>query len=75
MKPLSILVTGATGKTGSRVLSRLKTKGHDARPGSRKAQVPFDWDDAGTWEKALSGMSIVYVSYQPDFAFPVPSRN
>ncbi len=70
-----ILVTGATGKTGSRVLARLKSAGHDARSGSRKAPTPFDWDDPATWEKALRGTRAVYVNYHPDYAFPGAIEN
>ena len=70
-----ILITGATGKTGSRVLARLKATGHDARSGSRKASVPFDWDDPSTWETALSGIWAVYVNYHPDYAFPGAIEN
>ncbi len=75
MTTTSILVTGATGKTGSRVLSRLKTAQYDARPGSRRAEVPFDWDDSGTWAGALRGIHAVYVNYHPDFAFPGAIEN
>ncbi len=69
------LITGATGKTGSRVLARLKAGGHDARSGSRKAQPPFDWDNPATWEKALRGMGAIYVNYHPDYAFPGAIEN
>ncbi|MEO0990051.1 MAG: NmrA family NAD(P)-binding protein [Pseudomonadota bacterium] len=65
-----ILVTGATGKTGSRVLERLRARGLDAQSGSRKAPTPFDWDDATTWGPALAGKGAVYVNYHPDFAYP-----
>jgi uncharacterized protein YbjT (DUF2867 family) len=65
-----ILITGATGKTGSRVMGRLKSLGFDARSGSRKAPVPFDWDDPAIWQKALRGIGAVYVNYHPDYAFP-----
>ncbi|MDJ0994919.1 MAG: NmrA family transcriptional regulator [Dinoroseobacter sp.] len=75
MKSKPILVTGATGKTGSRVLSRLRTAGFDARSGSRKAPVPFDWDNPATWAKALDGIASVYVNYHPDFAFPGAIEN
>ncbi len=70
-----IFITGATGKTGSRVLARLKNAGHDARSGSRKAQPPFDWDDPTTWETALRGIWAVYVNYHPDYAFPGAIEN
>ncbi|KAJ55144.1 NmrA family transcriptional regulator [Actibacterium mucosum KCTC 23349] len=70
-----ILITGATGKTGSRVLARLTAAGHDARSGSRTAQPPFNWDDPDTWQKALSGIWAVYVNYHPDYAFPGAIEN
>ncbi len=70
-----ILITGATGKTGSRVLSRMRKAGFDGRAGSRKASIPFDWDDAGTWPGALDGIASVYVNYHPDFAFPGALKN
>ncbi|MEM1213228.1 MAG: NmrA family transcriptional regulator [Planctomycetota bacterium] len=65
-----ILVTGATGKTGSRVLSRLEALGHAVRPGSRQAEVPFDWDDPRTWDAALAGCSAAYLCYFPDLSVP-----
>lgn len=75
MKDKPILVTGATGKTGSRVLSRLRAAGFEARSGSRKAANPFDWNDAATWERALKGVGAVYVNYRPDYAFPGAIKN
>ncbi len=66
----TILVTGATGKTGSRVMTRLRAAGHDPRPGARSTAIPFDWDNADTWVAALTGVRTVFVTYQPDFAFP-----
>lgn len=75
MATKEILVTGATGKTGSRVLSRLRAVGHPVRPGSRKAQIPFDWDDPASWDQALAGIGAVYINYHPDFAFPGAIEN
>jgi uncharacterized protein YbjT (DUF2867 family) len=65
-----ILVLGATGKTGRRVLERLRRRDVPVRLGSRSGQPPFDWDDAATWPPALEGVSAVYVSYFPDLAVP-----
>ncbi|MEM6551521.1 MAG: NmrA family transcriptional regulator [Planctomycetota bacterium] len=65
-----ILVTGATGKTGSRVLAQLEALGHAARPGSRHAQLPFDWDDPTTWDAALASCSAAYLCYFPDLSVP-----
>jgi uncharacterized protein YbjT (DUF2867 family) len=65
-----ILVLGATGKTGRRVVKRLQARGVDVRAGSRSSQPPFDWEDAATWASALEGVSAVYVAYFPDLAVP-----
>ncbi len=65
-----ILVIGATGKTGSRIAKLLERKGLAVRHGSRKADIPFDWDEPETWPAALEGVATAYVSYFPDIAFP-----
>ncbi|MFS2317855.1 DUF4345 family protein [Maricaulis sp. D1M11] len=65
-----IFVTGATGKTGSRITSRLKARGYDVREGSRSGVIPFDWDQPATWPAALARVSAVYICFQPDYAFP-----
>ncbi|WP_300530572.1 DUF4345 family protein [Maricaulis sp.] len=70
MQSQPILVTGATGKTGSRIISRLKGRGHEVRPGSRSSATPFDWDRPDTWSGPLEGAGAVYICFQPDFAFP-----
>ncbi len=65
-----ILVIGATGKTGSRVVSKLEAKGVAVRRGARRSETPFDWEDSATWGPALSGIPKAYVTYFPDLAFP-----
>ncbi len=65
-----ILVIGATGKTGSRVASKLEAKGVAIRRGARRSEIPFDWEDPATWAPVLSGVSKAYVTYFPDLAFP-----
>jgi uncharacterized protein YbjT (DUF2867 family) len=65
-----ILVLGGTGKTGRRVVQRLRARGIPTRVGSRSAQPPFDWDDRSTWAPALDGVKSAYVSYYPDVAVP-----
>lgn len=65
-----ILVLGSTGKTGSRVAARLQDKGYAIRMGSRKAPIPFDWEDAHTWGPVLKDITAVYISFQPDLALP-----
>ena len=39
-----ILVIGATGKTGSRVATKLEAKGLTVRRGARHSDTPFDWE-------------------------------
>ena len=65
-----ILVLGATGKTGRRVLERLQARGVPARAGWRGAAPPFHWEDRDTWAPALRGVAKVYVTYIPDLAVP-----
>lgn len=64
------LVLGGTGKTGSRVASRLWDMGYTVRIASRKADIPFDWENPGTWKAVLKDMTSVYISFQPDLSVP-----
>ena len=64
------LVLGGTGKTGRRVVERLKARGVPTRVGSRSGEPPFDWEDEATWEPALQNVGSVYVTYYPDLAVP-----
>ena len=65
-----ILVLGAHGKTGRRVVERLRARDLPVRLGSRSAQPPFDWHDPSTWRPALEGSRAAYISYFPDLAAP-----
>ncbi|MFD0745101.1 SDR family oxidoreductase [Phytohabitans flavus] len=56
-----ILVTGGTGKSGSRVVSQLRQRGISVRVGSRSGTPPFDWTDRATWDRALDGVEKVYL--------------
>ncbi len=64
------LILGGTGKTGRRVANRLAALGKPVRIGSRSGEPPFDWDNPATWQPALRNVAAVYVTYQPDIAFP-----
>jgi len=66
----TILVLGGTGKTGSRVAHRLTELGYTVRLGSRKSELPFDWENAATWEPVLQNIDSVYITFQPDLALP-----
>ncbi|KMS78975.1 NmrA family protein [Streptomyces leeuwenhoekii] len=61
MSEHSILVTGATGKSGRRVVSRLRAAGLSVRAASRNGEHVFDWTDRGTWDAALEGVRSVYI--------------
>jgi uncharacterized protein YbjT (DUF2867 family) len=58
INPSTVLVLGATGKTGRRVTALL---GPAARPASRSSATRFDWSEPATWEPALAGTTAVYV--------------
>jgi uncharacterized protein YbjT (DUF2867 family) len=64
------LVTGATGKTGRRVVERLEARGVPVRAGSRSGTPAFDWEDRSTWTPALEGTTAAYLSFYPDLAVP-----
>ena len=62
----TILVTGATGKTGTALTACLRGAGVPFRAGSRKdggaaEYIRFDWDDAQTYGPALDGADRVYL--------------
>ena len=70
MKSQPILVTGSTGKTGSRIARLLEEGGQQVRRGSRRSATPFDWQNPTTWASALDQVQAAYICYYPDFAFP-----
>lgn len=61
MSHKTFLITGATGKTGRRVVSLLHDAGHDVRAASRSTDPAFDWEDQSTWPAALDGVGAVYI--------------
>jgi uncharacterized protein YbjT (DUF2867 family) len=67
-----ILVTGASGKTGSRVAKKLASRGAAVRRAARRgADVRFDWNDPATFRPALNGVTAVYLispALRVDFA-------
>lgn len=65
-----VLVLGATGKTGSRIVSSLKSQGVPVRLGSRSASPAFDWNKHATWDACLEGVTKIYINYAPDLAMP-----
>ncbi|MER6843242.1 NAD(P)H-binding protein [Streptomyces platensis] len=74
----TILVTGATGTTGSRLIPRLLALGHPVRAAGRRAPdvpgtrpVAFDWHDPATHDAALRGADRLYLV--PPIAAPDPA--
>ncbi|MFD4319113.1 NAD(P)H-binding protein [Streptomyces sp. NPDC058548] len=55
------LVLGASGKTGRRIVARLRLRGSPVRAASRSSPTRFDWSDPGGWDAALRGIAVVYV--------------
>jgi uncharacterized protein YbjT (DUF2867 family) len=64
------LAVGGTGKTGRRVVERLRARGLPVRVGSRSGEPPFDWESPDTWTPALRDVQSAYVSFYPDLAVP-----
>ena len=65
-----ILVLGATGKTGRRIVESLEARGFPTRRGSRSAFPSFDWNNEANWDDSLLGVESVYINYAPDLAIP-----
>lgn len=70
----TILVTGATGKTGRRVMRRLQEKGVPVRAASLSGAVRFDWADPATWQPALENVTGMYL-VAPDLGSPQAAQN
>ena len=65
-----VLVLGATGKTGGRIVDRLAARGVPVRKGSRSALPSFDWNNEAGWDDCLVDAQSVYINYAPDLAMP-----
>ena len=64
------LVLGGSGKTGRRIVQRLKSRGVPTRVASRSSNPSFDWNKPEGWDAVLDGVTSVYISYSPDLAIP-----
>ncbi|GGR96861.1 NmrA family transcriptional regulator [Streptomyces aureoverticillatus] len=67
---MTVVVTGATGRVGSRVAEAARAAGHEVRAASRSGAVRFDWYDPSTWADALRGADAAFLAYQPDVGAP-----
>ena len=61
MSTKPILVTGATGKTGRRVVRILRSRGLPYRAACREGDVSFDWDDEATWPDTVRDVEVAYL--------------
>jgi len=71
-----VLVIGATGTTGSRVVDVLRSRDILVRPATRQPRTPdqvrFDWADGRTHAPALQNVSAVYLVAPVGEIDPVP---
>ena len=71
-----VLITGATGTTGSRVAADLAERGVATRLATRTpqstGQIQFNWEDCDTHKAALQGISAIYLIAPMGVADPVP---
>ncbi|MGX1478348.1 UNVERIFIED_CONTAM: uncharacterized protein YbjT (DUF2867 family) [Streptomyces canus] len=65
---MTVVVTGASGRTGSRVARSAEAAGLTVRAASR-AQG-FDWQDRSTWAQVLRGADAAYLVYPSDIGAP-----
>jgi uncharacterized protein YbjT (DUF2867 family) len=65
---MTVLVTGASGRTGSRVAQAARAAGLTVRAASRARG--FDWDDRATWADALRGADAAYLVHPSDVGAP-----
>ncbi|MEU6122896.1 NmrA family transcriptional regulator [Streptomyces sp. NPDC047123] len=66
----TVLVTGATGRVGRRVVESAEAAGLTVRAASRCGAVRFDWADRSTWADALRGADAAHLAYLPDVGAP-----
>jgi uncharacterized protein YbjT (DUF2867 family) len=65
---MTIVVTGASGRTGRRVAEAARAAGLTVREASRARG--FDWADRSTWADALRGADAAYLVYPSDVGAP-----
>ncbi|MFI7018983.1 NmrA family transcriptional regulator [Streptomyces sp. NPDC050164] len=65
---MTVVVTGASGRTGSRVARAAEAAGLTVRAASRA--TGFDWWDRSTWADTLRGTDAAYLAYPSDVGAP-----
>jgi uncharacterized protein YbjT (DUF2867 family) len=69
---MTVVVTGASGRTGSRVAEAARAAGLTVRAASR-AQG-FDWENPTTWADTLRGADAAYLMYPSDVGSPAAAE-
>ncbi|MFE7270279.1 SDR family oxidoreductase [Streptomyces sp. NPDC057623] len=69
---MTVVVTGASGRTGSRVARAARGAGLTVRAASR-AQG-FDWEDPTTWAQTLRDADAAYLMYPSDVGSPAAAE-
>lgn len=69
---MTVVVTGASGRTGSRVAEAARAAGFTVRAASR-AQG-FDWEDPTTWAETLRDADAAYLMYPSDVGSPAAAE-
>ncbi|WP_086565817.1 NmrA family transcriptional regulator [Streptomyces africanus] len=64
----TVVVTGASGRTGSRVARAAEAAGFTVRAASRA--TGFDWWDRSTWADTLRGADAAYLAHPSDVGAP-----
>ncbi|MGW0941264.1 NmrA family NAD(P)-binding protein [Streptomyces sp. NPDC002623] len=64
----TVVVTGASGRTGGRVVRAAEAAGLTVRAASRSQG--FDWHDSSTWADVLRGADAAYLVYPTDVGAP-----
>ncbi|MFF3736015.1 NmrA family transcriptional regulator [Streptomyces sp. NPDC002566] len=65
---MTVVVTGATGRTGGRVARAAEAAGLTVRAASRA--TGFDWRSPSTWADTLRGADAAYLAYPTDIGAP-----
>ncbi|MBT2422670.1 NAD(P)H-binding protein [Streptomyces sp. ISL-22] len=70
---MTVVVTGASGRTGSRVAEAARAAGLTVRPASRARG--FDWEDPTTWAATLRDADAAYVVHPSDVGSPAAAED
>ncbi|MFF4360674.1 NmrA family NAD(P)-binding protein [Streptomyces sp. NPDC001604] len=70
---MTVVVTGASGRTGSRVVRAARAAGFAVRAASRAHG--FDWEDPTTWAQTLRGADAAYLVHPSDVGAPAAAES